>query len=98
MQMNEEKTSLEAQKIEPCKHMEAYVSALSDGSLSGPARWFTRLHMLHCRKCRTAFRLFGALRKRLRQFGSLERGSDTLAQARRSALENALDEVDNKRP
>ena len=37
--------------IEPCKHMENNISALSDGSLRGFALWYTQLHAAHCPHC-----------------------------------------------
>jgi hypothetical protein len=86
------------QKIQPCHHMETLVSCLSDNSLSGPARWYTRFHVLYCSKCRMALKALRALRDRLSDLGNKESsiGVSALTGERRTALEQALDEVDRQ--
>ena len=54
--------------IKPCKHMEALVSSLSDGSLHGAARWYTMWHLRVCSQCRAALEGFKTLRSRLKSF------------------------------
>jgi hypothetical protein len=80
--------------------MEDYVSAFSDGSLTGPARWYTWLHLLHCRKCSAALRGLRALRDRLRALSHAERPNEpprTLTAERRVAMETAMNAVDQRR-
>src|SRR5258707_11248364 len=93
------KTTDQPPQIEPCRHMRAWVNALADGSLSGIARWYTKLHVADCPRCRAALEAFMALRARLRSLGSSPSvvGEMTLTPERRSALEAALDDVERKR-
>src|SRR5579859_2203022 len=86
------------QKIQPCHHMETLISCLSDDTLSGPARWYTRFHILHCSKCRVALEALRALRDRLSGLRNPISGSviPVLTDERRVALEQAMDEVDRR--
>src|SRR5438270_244779 len=86
-------------EIKPCRHMEAWVNALSDGSLSGPARWYTQLHVAGCKQCRAALSALQRLREHLQALRSQEDASlpTTLAPHRRQSLEAALDEVEKNR-
>jgi hypothetical protein len=98
--MEHKADTAEEHKIEPCHHMQTYVSALSDDTLSGPARWYTKLHILHCARCRAALQVLRALRERLRNLGSAadRDHAATLTGERRAALEKAMDEVDRQAP
>ena len=89
----ENKVPLE--KIEPCAHMESYVSALSDGSLKGLALWYTKWHLFTCRKCSAAFRGLRILRERLWKLGQSAGNSTGLTGERRSVVEKAMDDIDN---
>lgn len=85
----------EESEIRPCRYMRAYVSALSDDTLSGPARWYARLHVLHCTRCRAALNALTALRDRLRRLSDpVNNPPAHLTTDRRSALERAMDEMD----
>ena len=82
------------EKIEPCPHMENYVSALSDGSLKGLALWYTKWHLFTCRKCSAALRAMAILRARLWKLGQASGASTSLSRERRSAMEKAMDDID----
>jgi hypothetical protein len=89
----ENRVSIE--KMEACAHMESYVSALSDGSLSGLALWYTRWHLFTCRKCSAALRALRILRERLWKLGQSAGNSAGLSGERRSAVEKAMDDIDS---
>lgn len=91
--------------ISPCKHMENNISALSDNSLHGLARWFTQLHASYCPRCGPALRSLRRLRKRL---GLLREkpvlpaiahtaspSEDRLTEERKAALEQAMKTFDS---
>ena len=84
------------QDVCPCKHMETMVSGLADGSLRGPGRWYTQLHAMHCKQCRSAV---AKLRTVIGQVADLRdesaAGGDRLPTDRREDLERALDAVDS---
>ena len=86
------------QEIQPCHHMETRLSCLCDDTLSGPARWYTRFHILHCSKCRAVLKALRALRVALSDLGNRERslGVAALTHERRTVLEQAMDEVDQR--
>jgi hypothetical protein len=48
--------------IAPCEHMTDLVSALADGSLSGPGRWYTLFHVATCKRCKPALEALRQLR------------------------------------
>jgi hypothetical protein len=75
------------------------VSALSDGTLTGLARWYTRLHILTCSRCRSALRALQSLSDRLHRLGSnlSEPPVQPLSEDRRSVVERAMDEVEKRR-
>ena len=80
-------------RIEPCKHMENNISALSDGSLRGLALWYTQLHAAYCPKCGPALRALRRLRARLgllRQ-SPAQQPENALTEDRRSALQKAME-------
>lgn len=85
-----------AEKVQPCEHMTDYVSALSDGSLRGPAFWLTRLHVLYCRKCGPALRGFQHLRTHLQVLRDEPKNAGNLTPETRAALHQALDGMDEK--
>jgi hypothetical protein len=84
--------------IEPCEHMINAVNGLADGSLKGPMKVYTRLHTLHCAKCRTALTSLTVLHSRL---GELSAGDpaniETLSPQRRSDVAEALDEIERSK-
>ena len=86
--------SLEELKVEPCEHMTEYISAMSDGSLTGPAYWLTRLHVSYCRKCGPALRGFIRLRTHLNELRDEPGDPEPLAPETRAALRQALDALD----
>jgi hypothetical protein len=80
------------QDVRPCEHMETMVSGLADGSLHGPKRWFTQIHILYCTPCRSAVR---NLRTVIDQVSDLrEAGADRMPPERRAEIERALDTID----
>jgi hypothetical protein len=87
------------EEIKPCHHMETLVSGLADGSLSGPARWYTWMHVSYCRKCHAALDAFRALRAHLGHWRSTESEPNTtaLTPERRAALDAAMDRIDIRR-
>ena len=85
-----------AEKVQPCEHMTDYVSALSDGSLHGAAYWFTRLHILYCRKCGPALRGFQHLRTHLQVLRDEPKDAGVLAPETRAAVRQALDDMDEE--
>ena len=94
--MKTQEIPTEEQKIEPCEHMTDQISAMSDGSLRGPAYWFTRFHLLHCRKCGTALLGFESLRSKLHLLRDAPVHDSALDPQTRSALQRAMDELDEK--
>ncbi|HWD41714.1 MAG TPA: hypothetical protein VG944_22925 [Fimbriimonas sp.] len=54
------------EELHPCKHMETLVSRRSDGTLAGPAKWYTDFHILTCVNCRTALKGLRALHQEIR--------------------------------
>lgn len=94
--MRRQADTVQDQRIQPCHHMETLVSCLCDGALSGLPRWYTRFHILHCSKCRKALKALVALRDRLSRMGDKASsiGVSALTSERRSALEQAMDEID----
>ena len=50
----------------PCPHMRLLVSALSDGALTGIARWYTVKHLDGCAQCRKGMATIMEVRERLR--------------------------------
>ena len=80
--------------IQPCSQLKEWVSALADGTLSGFARLYMRLHMLHCRRCRMAMAALSALCLRLRALGGRSAINTELTPERRSTLKDRLDQID----
>ncbi|HLK56311.1 MAG TPA: hypothetical protein VKU00_07090 [Chthonomonadaceae bacterium] len=87
-------------RIRPCHHMETQVSGMCDDTLSGPARWYTRFHLLTCSRCRKALKALRALRERLGRLGDTGGAGriSTLAADHRSALERGMEEVERRNP
>ena len=54
MNSEEQNGLTEEQDVRPCKHMETMVNGYADGSLRGPARWYTHVHAMHCGQCNGA--------------------------------------------
>ena len=52
----EKTTNAEGLTIEPCNHMSRLVGGLADGSMKGPACWYTRFHVATCPKCSAALK------------------------------------------
>jgi hypothetical protein len=84
-------------RIEPCKHMENNISALSDGSLRGLALWYTQIHAAYCPHCGPALRALRALRARLgllRQTTATQPKA-TLTEDRLAAVQKAMEAADD---
>ena len=84
------------QDVRPCKHMEQMVSGYADGSLKGPARWYTQFHVMHCSQCRAAAKNLESVIVRVSELRDAGPGADTRLPAdRRAEIDRALDEVDD---
>ena len=71
------------------------MSGFVDGSLRGPARWYTQLHVLHCTQCRAAAKNLRIVIARVSALRDDELDSDgRLSADRREEIERALDKVD----
>ena len=84
----------------PCPHLQTLISALSDGSLGGIARWYATQHAKGCPRCASALVALRAQRERLRALG-LPPPADVeavpapaLSPERRAALEAAWSRLD----
>src|SRR5512142_2906474 len=84
-------------RIDPCRHMARWVSALADGSLRGLPRWYTRMHVAGCPRCRAALEALRALRDRLLGLGRSDRGAQAqLSPERQSGLNATMDDIDRQ--
>ena len=92
----ETQTTTELHPIEPCPHMRVLVSSLSDGTLKGPARWYTRFHVVTCPKCKAALKALQALHGRLEVLGKepAKGAAPHLSLNRQEAVKTACDEID----
>jgi hypothetical protein len=81
--------------VRPCRHMESMVNGLADGTLHGPARWYTELHALHCSQCRAAVKNLRGVIATVKELGG-EAGTHgaKMPEERRADIERAMDEVD----
>ena len=64
--------TLFATSIDPCHHMKVLLSRLSDGSLTGLGKWYTKLHAAGCPKCGTALEALRQLPPTLREMAEKE--------------------------
>lgn len=89
-----------AQPAEPCHHMTNLVSAYSDDTLKGPARWYTQFHVATCPKCRAALHELQQLKEHLHQLDAEERlpSASCLSTDRQEKLVSALEQIDTKSP
>ena len=96
--MTEESKRNEVPEIKPCRHMEQWVNALADGSLTGFARWYTQLHVRGCHHCYAALEALLRLKERLKALSKTENVSvpTVLSSDRREALNAALDAVEKQ--
>ncbi len=86
----------------PCPHLRTLISALSDGSLTGIARWYAAQHAKGCPRCAAALVALRAQRERLRALGlpshqatpATSAPAPTLSPERRAALEAAWRRLD----
>lgn len=85
-------SSATTERIEPCEHMAENISALADGTLHGPARWYTQFHSSYCSKCNSALVALKRLRIRLTVLKrkSPADHSDQLSADRMSGIEKAM--------
>ncbi len=81
--------------LEPCQHMVNAVNGLADGSLRGPMKMYTRLHTLHCSKCRTALHSLTMLHTRLGALSISTDATDRLSPERQSDMARALDDIES---
>ena len=87
---------MDAPAIEPCEHMKENISALSDDTLRGPARWFTSLHASYCPKCRPALKSLRHIRARLGRMRREDAARDAaLTEERREAVQKAMEAADS---
>lgn len=63
-------TSDASSELQPCHHMVDLVSRRSDGSLSGPAKWYTDFHVLTCPQCRHALQGLRQLRSEVAELAA----------------------------
>ncbi|HLJ56606.1 MAG TPA: hypothetical protein VKT77_16325 [Chthonomonadaceae bacterium] len=83
------------QDVRPCKHMEGMVNSLADGTLHGPARWYTELHAMHCTQCRAAVRNLRTVIATVKELGGEDaRPTAKMSDERRADIVRAMDEVD----
>ena len=82
------------QDVRPCKHMEGMVSAYADGSLKGPARWYTQLHALHCTQCRSAIQHLRVVIDKVSDLRNEGTNVGRLPAERRAEIDSALDALD----
>jgi hypothetical protein len=47
---------LEEEQLCPCHHMTTLISRRSDGTLTGPAKWYTDFHVRTCPQCQSALK------------------------------------------
>lgn len=81
--------------VRPCKHMEEMVSGFADGSLQGPAQWYTRIHMLYCTPCAAAAKNLRVLIGQISRLRDAQaRGAGELTEDRREEIARGLDNVD----
>jgi len=75
--------------------MEGMVTGYADGTLRGPARWYTQLHASYCKQCGSAIKNLRTVIDKVSDLKEENRraGEETPA-SRRAGLERALDEVD----
>ncbi len=83
----------------PCPHLRTLISALSDGSLTGLARWYAAQHAKGCSRCANALVALRAQRDRLRALGlpspeAAAPAPPVLSPERREALEAAWRRLD----
>jgi hypothetical protein len=86
---------LEVPAIDPCHHMTAHVHGLADGSGNWASRYYTRIHILTCTRCRAAVAALRALRVRLQDLGTPRGRSAELTESRAQELRSALDRADS---
>lgn len=86
-------------EIKPCRHMEQWVNALAEGSLTGFARWYTQLHIRGCQHCYAALEAIQHLKAHLKALHSTENATipAELSPERKEALISALVEVEKGR-
>ncbi len=84
--------------IHPCEHMTHLINSLSDDTLHGPAKLYTKFHAWHCGQCGVALRRLRELRHRMQtlQQMPLEPAQKVLPASRREALQNAMDALETE--
>ncbi len=60
----------------PCTHMTNLISRRSDGSLSGPAKWYTDFHVMTCPQCKAALKGLRELNEQVHEMSSELEASD----------------------
>jgi anti-sigma factor RsiW len=86
--------------IGPCPQMHSLLSALSDGTLNGIARWYAERHTLRCAHCAAALASLVVLEARLRALGLPDAGQEAvpptlrLTPERRAFVEDAWARLD----
>jgi hypothetical protein len=52
------------------------ISRRSDGSLSGPAKWYTDFHVMTCPQCKAALKGLREVNEQVKELSSEEPGAD----------------------
>jgi hypothetical protein len=79
----------------PCEHMTNLISRRSDGSLSGPAKWYTDFHVMTCRQCKTALQGLQQMNEQVKQMKSGSQ-AEALSEADWKEVERKWDAEDTK--
>ncbi len=84
------------QDVRPCSHMEGMVNGLADGTLHGPAKWYTELHAMHCTQCKAAVKNLRIVIGKVKDLRDDDTANgERMPAERREDLERAFDEVDS---
>jgi hypothetical protein len=78
-------------ELKPCGHMVDLVSRRSDGSLSGPAKWYTDFHVMTCPHCRSALHGLKELRSDVAELAVRSAGKELhLGEAEWERIDTAI--------
>lgn len=83
-------------RMTPCPHMKTLLSALSDGSLTGLARWYAENHARRCPGCSSALSGLQTIRERIHTLGVSTGEPLCLSDERWNKIEVAWEQVERK--